>query len=149
MASGLEAAPPLLSVLLQLLGQCQEGETVALKSLRNAQEDNRRLQEGLSGMQRALAQMENQKWEAERASLRLEKDKMALKRMLDKVEREKLSTREESLRLSAEKGRLGCSLTSVEQELAEACQQIRLLEILTLKDELRSPDTPSPICPGS
>lgn len=72
---------------LQLLRQRQEGETVALRKLQKAQEDRRLLQERLASLQKALAQLESEKREAERLSLRLEKEKGALRRTLDKVSR--------------------------------------------------------------
>lgn len=78
---------PLPACVLQLLRQRLESEAAALKSLQKVQEDKRLLQERLSSLQKALAQMEGEKREAERASLRLEKDKAALKKTLDKVRR--------------------------------------------------------------
>lgn len=58
---------------------------MALRNLQKLQEDRSLLQERLSHLQRALAQLEGEKREAERCSLRLEKDKNALKKTLDKV----------------------------------------------------------------
>lgn len=59
------------------------------------------------------------------------------------MEREKLKTHEDSVWLSAEKGRLDRSLTSVEQELADAQQQIHLLEVAPALAR-PSPPLPSP-----
>lgn len=76
--------PPPAAPRLQLLRQRQEGEAVALRKLQKAQEDRRLLQERLASLQKALAQLESEKREAERLSLRLEKEKSALRRTLDK-----------------------------------------------------------------
>lgn len=58
---------------------------MALRGQQKLQEDKHLLQERLGSLQRALAQLESEKREAERSSLRLEKDKTALKKTLDKV----------------------------------------------------------------
>lgn len=68
-----------------MLRQRQEAEAAALHTAQKLQDERRLLQERLGGLQRALAQLEAEKREAERSALRLEKDRVALKRTLDKV----------------------------------------------------------------
>ena len=51
------------------------------------QDERRQLQERLGSLQRALAQLEAEKRDAERSALRLEKERAALKSTLDKVGR--------------------------------------------------------------
>lgn len=75
----------LSSLPLQLLRQSQESEAIGLRSLQKVQGDRRLFQERASSLQRALAQLENEKREAERSSLRLEKDRNALRKTLDKA----------------------------------------------------------------
>ena len=43
------------------------------------------LQERITGLQRAIAQLDSEKRETERGAVRLEKDKNALQKTLDKV----------------------------------------------------------------
>lgn len=74
-----------LLLLLQVLRQRQEAEAVALHTVQKLQDERRRLQEHLGGLQRALARLEAEKREVERSALRLEKDRAALKKTLDKV----------------------------------------------------------------
>lgn len=58
---------------------------MALHTVQKLQDERRLLQERLGSLQRALAQLEAEKREAERSALRLEKDRVALKKTLDKV----------------------------------------------------------------
>lgn len=60
---------------------------MALHTAQKVQDERRQLQERLGSLQRALAQLEAEKRDAERSALRLEKERAALKSTLDKVGR--------------------------------------------------------------
>lgn len=68
-----------------MLGQHQENETVGLERNQKLQEEKRILQERITGLQRAIAQLDSEKRETQRGAVRLEKDKSALQKTLDKV----------------------------------------------------------------
>ena len=53
--------------------------------IQKLQEEKRILQERITGLQRAIAQLDSEKRETQRGAVRLEKDKNALQKTLDKV----------------------------------------------------------------
>lgn len=70
---------------IQMLSQHQESEAGALERIQKLQDEKRILQERITGLQRAIAQLDAEKRETERNAVRLEKDRSALKKTLDKV----------------------------------------------------------------
>lgn len=68
-----------------MIGQHQDAEASGLARVQKLQEEKRILQERITGLQRAIAQLDTEKRETQRGAARLEKDKNALQKTLDKV----------------------------------------------------------------
>ena len=68
-----------------MCSQRQQSESSALERIDKLQEEKRVLQERITGLQRAIAQLDSEKRETQRGAVRLEKDKNALQKTLDKV----------------------------------------------------------------
>ena len=68
-----------------MITQHQEAEASGLGRIQKLQDEKRILQERITGLQRAIAQLDSEKRETLRGAARLEKDKTALQKTLDKV----------------------------------------------------------------
>merc|ERR1712224_1100151 len=108
--------------------QHQEAETSGLERIQKLQEEKRVLQERITGLQRAIAQLDSEKRETERGAVRLEKDKNALQKTLDKVERERLKTEEEAVRLVENRGVMDRSMRDMESELEDTKKTCHALQ---------------------
>lgn len=77
----------ILSRSVKMLDQHKESEANALERIQKLQDEKRVFQERITGLQRAIAQLDAEKRETERGAVRLEKDRSALKKTLDKVKK--------------------------------------------------------------
>ena len=68
-----------------MLAQHKEAEVGFNERIQKMQDEKKVLQERITGLQRAIAQLDAEKRETERSAVRLEKDRTALKKTLDKV----------------------------------------------------------------
>lgn len=76
----------------QLIQQQKESEEELVNRIGKLQDEKRMLQDRVAGLQKTLAQAEQDKRELERAQIRVEKDKKALKSTLEKVIKSMLDT---------------------------------------------------------
>ena len=75
----------MLTDFSKVITQHQDSEATGLERIQKLQEEKRILQERITGLQRAIAQLDSEKRETQRGAVRLEKDKSALQKTLDKV----------------------------------------------------------------
>lgn len=136
-----------------MLAQHKDAEVGFNERISKMQDEKKVFQERITGLQRAIAQLDAEKRETERSAVRLEKDRSALKKTLDKVwsfvyfmrfvsyiiaklliyhiqvERDRLKTEEEAMRLSENRGQLDRSIRDLESEIDEAHKTIQVCDM--------------------
>merc|ERR1712130_373313 len=119
----------------QMLDAARENESSAVERISKLQEEKKILQERVTGLQRAIAQLDAKKRETERAAQRLEKDKSLLKKSMSTLEKEKNARTEEALRLSSDRANLDSTVKGIEHELTALQKRNHELEGLLAETE--------------
>ncbi|XP_078064456.1 uncharacterized protein LOC144490620 isoform X1 [Mustelus asterias] len=111
------------------LHKAHESRAAESERARSLETERYLTQERLSSLQRAVAQLESEKLEAERFASRLERDRTAARRALEKAETEKVKMEGEARHFTDERKRLSETVSVTEKELSATRQELQKLQI--------------------
>ncbi|XP_078064457.1 uncharacterized protein LOC144490620 isoform X2 [Mustelus asterias] len=114
---------------VQDLHKAHESRAAESERARSLETERYLTQERLSSLQRAVAQLESEKLEAERFASRLERDRTAARRALEKAETEKVKMEGEARHFTDERKRLSETVSVTEKELSATRQELQKLQI--------------------